>query len=403
MKSGSIVLLEKEISIEQEGDEKKRAQKKKPAIATLPLVTYEPVGNPLGKMSEGQRRFFLDSILRASRPVRAQPRARQAGADAQAKALAFSVQYLAGRIAQAARASDLETQKAKAAGEQARRSMEEGRVAQGQARQQAATASERQEQQPPEKKPLLEKESAVVPLSESALAGASSTISKLLPSTGFTGNFKSAQDALAFVLADFARGDEKKLRAAFDEFESRVSAPQHKSVDLMATLLLVVEDLAWEGEEGAAGSPAHFGARVKKPLAVPETLRENARESALVRLASVREMLRYYIERNPKEYPSILASALGLVSDSELDQQFLQERLASELANIGGFALAQKMLAEVKKKFKKDTNKCLITLGYRYDRKNKVLVVGKRTCGTPNEAKGIIALLLASAKKGDDD
>ena len=83
--------------------------------------------------------------------------------------------------------------------------------------------------------------------------------------------------------------------------------------------------------------------------------------------------------------------------------EFLQERLASELARIGGFALAQKLLAAVKLRKKMDTEKCLLELGYRYDRKGRKLIVGKRTCGTRDEAQGIVSLLLAAVKKGPDD
>ena len=103
---------------------------------------------------------------------------------------------------------------------------------------------------------------------------------------------------------------------------------------------------------------------------------------------------------HPKEYAAILAAALGVTADQEADPIYMQERLAAELTSIGSFAFAQKLLAEIKlrKKLEKDNEKCLLQLGYRYDRKRRVLVLGKRTCGTPAEARGIISLLLASAK-----
>jgi len=121
--------------------------------------------------------------------------------------------------------------------------------------------------------------------------------------------------------------------------------------------------------------------------------------SAMVRLASVREMLRYYFERHPKEYSAALAAALGITTDKEGDMVYLQERLACELARIGSFALSQKILAAIKEKKRMDTEHCLLELGYKYDRKRRVLVLGKRTCGSRNEARGIIGLLLAIAKK----
>ena len=110
-------------------------------------------------------------------------------------------------------------------------------------------------------------------------------------------------------------------------------------------------------------------------------------------------MLRYYFRLHPSDYHTALASALGITADQEEDSTFLQERLAFELASIGSFALAQKLLAEIKKKKKLDTKECLMKLGYRYDVKKKRLILGKRTCGKPMEARGIIGLLLASARK----
>ena len=112
----------------------------------------------------------------------------------------------------------------------------------------------------------------------------------------------------------------------------------------------------------------------------------------------MREMLRYYFARHPDDYAPALASALGITADQEEDVQFLQERLAFELARIGSFALAQKILATVKLRKKMDTEKCLLELGYTYDRKRKKLILGKRTCGKPVEAKGVIGLLMGSLK-----
>lgn len=210
----------------------------------------------------------------------------------------------------------------------------------------------------------------------------------------------AALGKLSFVLDDYARGNAAKASTAVLEFDSRLKSDEYRSADLMAVLLLVIEDLHYEGEEGAAGSSRHSGSKVGAVL-VPQKLRETAKESAIVRLASVREMLRHYFERHPKEYASVLAAALGITADQEGDAEFLQERLASELAHIGGFALSQKILSELKRKKKldRDMGKCLLELGYHFDRKTKKLVVGKRTCGTMSEARGIVSFLLSCARK----
>lgn len=358
MKPSGPILLEKPEELGQKETQARPVPKKKQQLAFLPLVTYEPVGNPLAKMNDAQRQFFLDSLLRAARP---------------APMMQSGVNF------------------AKASIEQART--------------QALAVAQRQSAIVAEQKAKENHEKAT-PLPERALQGnrAAQGTPSQLPSFSSSGaGFREAKEALAFALADYARGDEKKLRGAINEFDSRLSSPQHKSADLMATLLLVIEDKAWDaGQEGSAGSSRHFGARIGRGTEVPEILRESARESAVVRLASVREMLRHYFESHPKEYASILAAALGVTSDQEADPVFMQERLASELAHIGGFAFAQKLLAEIKlkKKLEKDNEKCLLQLGYRSDRKRRVLVLGKRTCGTPAEARGIIALLLSSARKG---
>jgi hypothetical protein len=195
-------------------------------------------------------------------------------------------------------------------------------------------------------------------------------------------------------VTDYARGDEKKAEEVVQEFGARLRRDGWKADDLMAVLLLVIEDNAW-GRKGEPelGSASGAGSAMK---VVPQKLRQTAQESSHARLASVREMLRYYFIRHPSDYPSVLASALGLAADQEDDIIYLQERLAFELASIGSFALAQRVLAELKRKKKldKDTRDCLLRLGFYYDPKTRRLVLGKRTCGKPAEAKGIAAMLL---------
>ena len=417
MKSSGSVLLEKEAD-EQAKEEKAKqvkakplAEKKRHALEFLPITTYEPVGNPLAKMNASQRQFFMDSLLRASRPVvpvgAGMQLAQKNAAQAKEQSSAIAHQQFAVQQEQKSR---LEQEKAKGAqaislrqqlaAQEAEKSKMEKELA-------SKTAKELAKGAPAASSSRI---SSAQAMAASGLLGSQAMQSSLLPSglalPSFSSQgtgFKAARDALAFVLADYARGDEAKLRGAISEFESRLASAQHKSADLMATLLLVIEDKTWahSGEEGAPGSPFHFGARVRTPAAVPEIMRENAKESAVVRLASVREMLRYYFEHNPKEYSSILAAALGMTADQGGDPVYMQERLAAELVHIGGFAFAQKLLAELKRKrnLVKDSEKCLLELGYRYDRKRRVLVLGKRTCGTPAEARGIVALLVAAARK----
>ena len=216
------------------------------------------------------------------------------------------------------------------------------------------------------------------------------------------GAVSGAIEQMAPVIDDYARGNADKEKKVVGNLHENMRASSYRTDDLMASLLMVIEDDAWSGEEGGLGSSKPHGGATRLVSLVPQKLRSTAQDSAVVRLASVREMLRYYFRMHPNDYHSALAAALGITSDQEEDSTFLQERLAFELASIGSFALAQKLLAEVKKKKKLDTKECLMKLGYRYDVKKKRLILGKRTCGKPVEARGIIGMLLASARKETD-
>src|SRR3989344_7239746 len=79
----------------------------------------------------------------------------------------------------------------------------------------------------------------------------------------------------------------------------RMQQKDYESEELGAMLLLVIEDQVCAGEEGGIGSARPGGAASK--LVVPEKIQKAAAVSAEIRLASVREMLRYYFMRHPEE------------------------------------------------------------------------------------------------------
>jgi len=211
------------------------------------------------------------------------------------------------------------------------------------------------------------------------------------------GAVSGALEQIVPVIDDYARGNAGKEMKVVSNLHESMRASSFQSDDLMASLLLVIEDDAWSSEASGLGSAKPHGGATRLAALVPQKLRSTAQDSAVVRLASVREMLRYYFRKHPEEYHVALASALGITADQEEDSTFMQERLAFMLASIGSFALAQKLLAQIKKKL--DTRECLLQLGYRYNVKKKRLILGKRTCGRPAEARGLIGLLLASARK----
>jgi hypothetical protein len=242
---------------------------------------------------------------------------------------------------------------------------------------------------------------------------------------------KKAQQAIAASIAEYAQGDLALAREVLSEFESRIRTQGYKSDDLMAVLLLVIEDRveagAPLGKGGASSKPAaatvgaerlpagaaspkiitgrlvhaeEIGASTPPTISaerlVPQELKDSIRASVEVRLASVREMLRYYFARNPQEYQKALSKLLAIPAAKENDSEYVQERLASELSAIGSFGLAQRLLTQIKKQEEMDTTKCLLELGYKFEGQKKRLILGKRTCGSKQQAASIVQLLLSN-------
>ena len=351
----------------------------------LPLITFAPVGNPLERLSAQQRQLFFDSLFRMLHLQRLNDLAR-AAADARvpaslAGAAAIRMQFPSQQVWAKGAAGQQDGKKAGTAQETAKPALMQGTesaavsigVTPGW---QASPLAQRQG---------IESAAASIGIAQGAQAA--------VPSPA---QVQAAGQKLALVLDDYARGDAAKAKGALSDFESQLVSQNYRADDLMAVMLLVIEDRIWAGEEAGLGEAKFGGSRARNPV-IPTRLRQSAMDSAEVRLASVREMLRYYFERHPKEYATALAAALGITADQEDDVQFLQERLAFELASVGSFALSQKILAAVRKKM--DHSKCMLEMGYFYDRKKKRLVLGKRTCGKPAEAKGIIGLLMGGIRQ----
>lgn len=324
------------------------AQKQPPGVferQQLPLVsliTFEPMGNPLLRASEAQRRHFFETLAKS-----------------------------------------------------AIRSRKDGK-----------------QQQSASSQVMVEKPNTAQPGSPRVSSPLFSAVYwSALPA------FRHAQESMATVINEYARGDGEKAREAVWELERRLKAADFQVDDLMAALLMVIEDRIWEGKASAPsaqmGEPGAYAARVPQGLAgpsrasvqqekaasqaiIPEILKQEIRQSAQMRLASVREMLRYYFAKNPREYHRALCKVIEVGEDVQENSDYFQERLADQLARIGSFALAQMMLAEIKARHDMDTQDCLLKLGYKYDGKLKRLILGKRTCGTASESKSILQTLLSS-------
>lgn len=390
-----------------------QAKAKKEGLPLLSLLTHSPTGNLLEGLSGPQRNLFFDYMLLFLHNQRKE-QAERAAALLKKPALPAAISAAAiglGARAQEERQRQLRQKAAKpAAAEEKEAKGKAGGYG-------SASASSGMTARQISLSQVLEKKEAGSSGGEGSAAGKWGAGMPILASRekkekGGSGEpdfpsafgpkaqaVSSSISQLSSVIDDYARGDEGKEKRVVGELHRRMRQSGYKSDDMMASLLLVIEDDVWSGEEGGVGSAKPHGGATRLSALVPQKLRTTARDSAEVRLASVREMLRYYFLSHPEEYSAVLAAALGITADQEEDAVFLQERLAYLLASIGAFALAQKILAELKKKKKMDTKECLMRLGYRYDRKNRRLIVGKRTCGRPAEARGIIGLLLAAARK----
>lgn len=127
---------------------------------------------------------------------------------------------------------------------------------------------------------------------------------------------------------------------------------------------------------------------------VAQLLRAKNADMSELRLISVREMLRHYFEKNPKEFREIAISLLGMVP-SEGDDTLMQ-KLAYEIARIGSFALAYRMLIALREKKKMGELVCIRNLAVQKGKGKKVLVC-RRACGSAGMARGVLELLI---KKG---
>ena len=362
---------------------KKEKRESADAAYLLPLVSYTPIPNILEALTVGQREMFFTTLRQLTHCHKVEEAMRNA-------ALLKQPLKLAG--ASLAGASPVLAQQAQ------------------QAQQTSMINANSASWSSPSSQKVVRLGSASSAQSASAPFASSAAVSSVAASASLPAPAQHAASALCGEVNTYAQKDEETASGVVTEFESRIKKENYKSDDLMAVLLLVIEDdmageiSSYGGGAGAASGASHFGGKARRataqvtPVLVPAQLRIQAMESAQTRLASIREMLRYYFLRHPNDFKGALAAALGITADREEDQIYMQERLASELATIGSFALAQKVLAEIKRRKRMDTEKCLLELGYLYDKKRKRLVLGKRTCGTKVEAKGIVSALLSKIK-----
>ena len=403
--------------------------KEQAPLPLFPLIAFSPVGNPLDSLSTMQRQFFFNSLFRLLQLQTAENESRMRRMMPLLLPPLSAMGVIMGKSAsrsqrQEKRAKErLEQGKTEEAGQtekitQAQREKEAQRlpgqselvhaqhpktVKMGAAKKglHAQMAAKQSAGMLPEAgahmAPLLD-----APLrmkQEGQIERQKNTILLKIVFKQHSQQVASAQKELAAIINDYARGDAAKAQEIISEFSSRLESQDYKPDELGAVLLLVIEDAIWAGEEGGLGSAKSGGAASRVQALIPGKVKKSAAQSAEIRLASVREMLRYYFLRHPGEYRAALAMALGVPASELGDEGHMQQLVAAEIAEIGSFALAQKVLAAIKQQKDMDTKKCILELGYKYDAKNRKLIVGKRTCGKPSEARGIIAALLSKFKK----
>lgn len=402
----------------------------------LSLLTFSPVGNPLDNLSTMQRQFFFNSLFRMLQFQNAENEERVRNLTGKmlppVSAAVMAVLRASGRektredrLFQKGKAvpfsqSEKEEEKLERAKERIRE-MAGGK--QPQAEGEAMAPPQAQAPLPaakPAKKFLLPaKKKPVQPAQEENAGGMGSPLTdsalreikgqrieeekaEFLRRIVFKAraqDVERAQLSLAAILNEYSGGDAQKAQEALSELSRRLEEQGYRADELGAVLLLVIEDQVCAGEEGDAGSARPGGSAARVQSLIPEKIRQTASQSAEIRLASVREMLRHYFMRHPGDLGPALAAALGMAGGDAADDALLQAKMESALHEIGAYALSQKILAAIKEQKKLDTKKCLLELGYRYDAKNKKLIIGKRTCGKPAEASGIIAALLSKFKK----
>lgn len=256
-----------------------------------------------------------------------------------------------------------------------------------------------------------------------------------------------AAGAVSKEIHDFGKGDAKLETKILNEYLRELERQQWKVHDLMSPLILMLEDKSSDdsapGYDAAKPSgagmhaiarhagqvgyweellpdhkeqPSHEGAapmggsakishsheelqKYAQQLAavdenVAQLVRAKNADMSELRLISVREMLRHYFEKNPREFREIAISLLGMVPHE--GDEALMQKLAYEIARMGSFAFAYRMLLKLRERKKMGELVCVRNLGVQKGKGRHVLVC-RRACGSAGMARGILELLI---KKG---
>jgi len=165
-----------------------------------------------------------------------------------------------------------------------------------------------------------------------------------------------AQEEMLF--ADMPGGAEKltvMVPVARERVQQNALRPKFSDMQEEAPAGEMGMGLGEIGESADGMAPPQFPMPMpSKPPLVPK-MQRNAENADLmeVRLISIREMLKHYFREYPGDYAKALGCALGLVADETGNAEFLEQRVAFEVARVGSWALSLRVLEEVKKEQEK--------------------------------------------------
>lgn len=227
---------------------------------------------------------------------------------------------------------------------------------------------------------------------------------------------------LVYEINMVCKGDKDRITHVMDEWEKR--AGEGKGRDIVSTLFVILEEEFYiTGGEGKIGKGGGVGARVQMEGAVLPTekitgmelerpplpgmavqtierielrkLVKNAGKMPNARIVSLREMLRYHLERNPREYQGVIRVLFNLSDEELADPALVQALIAAEIERIGTFGFSDLVYRELMAKWKKkNKKKKMERFGCVYDPISGQFII----CSLCATLKGVAAMLLQKLK-----
>jgi hypothetical protein len=227
---------------------------------------------------------------------------------------------------------------------------------------------------------------------------------------------------IAYEINAVCRGDKDRIKHVMDEWEKR--AGEGRGRDLVSTLFVILEEEFYiTGGEGKIGKGGGVGARVQMEEGLSPTekiigvgaekpsmpgmaaqtierielrkLVKNAGRMPNARIVSLREMLRYHLERNPREYQGLIRVLFNLSDEELADPALVQALIAAEIERVGAFGFSdivyRKLMAKWKKKNKKEK---MERFGCVYDPISGQFII----CSLCATLKGVASMLLEKLK-----